>query len=479
MNRSSTSTSPPRSSAGRLVTLAGVALLLAAACNEPDRPKVTRAEAGPVAPTAQRDGDPQRGRQLVVNGNYMSCGLPYRAWQRAAGGGDPGPQPRGREPRNTGLPYALSVNSNADGVDVVAANCLLCHAATFGGELVIGLGNEALDFTGDSRGLVNAVGAYVSGAAESAAWRQWADRVAAIAPYSITDTIGVNPATNITLALIAHHDPQTLAWSNQPLIEPPPKSPLPVSVPPWWRVGKKHAMFYNAMGRGDHARYMMMKSLLCADSVDAAESVDAEFVHVRAFLASLQPPRYPWPIDADLAQRGKTVFEQSCAACHGTYGADGSYPNLVVDLATIGTDPAYARSSYDAERFMDWFNRSWYGERASARPAPGYIAPPLDGVWATAPFLHNGSVPTIAALLDSRTRPRFWTRDFEAPEFDAEALGWKYRSLPSGKQATADPLERKRIYDTTLHGYSNAGHLFGDPLSAEQRRALLEYLKTL
>ena len=119
------------------------------------------------------------------------------------------------------------------GVDVVAANCLLCHAATFDGELVIGLGNEALDFSGDSRDLVNAVGAYVSGAAESAAWRQWADRVAALAPYSITDTIGVNPATNMTLALIAHHDPQTLAWSNQPLIEPPPKTPLPVSVPPW------------------------------------------------------------------------------------------------------------------------------------------------------------------------------------------------------------------------------------------------------
>ena len=455
-------------------------LLLAAACNQADRPPVTRAEPGPVPPAAQRDGDAERGRQIVVNGSYMSCGLPYRAWQRVADTADPGPQPAGRAPRNRKLPYALSVNSNADGVDVVAANCLLCHAATFDGELVIGLGNESLDFTADPRGLVNAVGAYVSGKAETAAWEQWADRVAAVAPYSITDTVGANPATSITLALIAHHDPQTLAWSEAPLLKPPPTKPLPVSVPPWWRVGKKHAMFYNAMGRGDHARYMMMKSLLCADDIAAAETVDAGFVHVRAFLASLQPPRYPFAVDGELAQRGKGVFENTCAACHGTYGAGGSYPNLVVDLDTVGTDPTYAQSSYeDGGRFMDWFNRSWYGELASARPAPGYIAPPLDGVWATAPFLHNGSVPTIASLLDSATRPRYWTRDFEAPEFDPEALGWKYRSLSQGKQAFDDPLERKRIYDTTLPGYSNAGHIFGDSLSDDERRAVLEYLKTL
>jgi len=70
-------------------------------------------------------------------------------------------------------------------------------------------------------------------------------------------------------------------------------------------------------------------------------------------------------------------------------------------------------------------------------------------------------------------------RDFEAREFDPETLGWKYRDLPRGKQATADPLERKRLYDTTLHGYSNAGHTFGDALSADERRAVIEYLKTL
>jgi mono/diheme cytochrome c family protein len=457
-----------------------VLLLALAACSEKPRPPVAKAEPGPVATAEQRAGDPARGYRVIVNGDYMSCGLPYRAWRRVAGAPDPGPALPGRSPKNSRLPYALSLQEDARGVEVVAANCLLCHAATFDGELVIGLGNEWLDFTGDPRAQVNAVGAYVSGEAETEAWRKWADRISALAPYSVTDTVGVNPAPSITLALIAHHDPESLAWSQEPLLEPPPRKPLPVSVPPWWRIGKKHAMFYNAMGRGDHARYMMMKSLLCADSVDEAEAVDEQFVQVRAYLASLKPPRYPFAIDAELAARGKSVFEKTCSACHGSYGPEGEYPNLVVDLATIGTDPAYARASYeDADRFMDWFNRSWYGELASARPAPGYIAPPLDGVWATAPFLHNGSVPDVATLLDSGKRPTYWLRDFDDPRFDPQTLGWEYRELAGGKQTIDDPLERKRLYDTTLYGYSNAGHVFGDALSADERRAVIEYLKTL
>ena len=463
--------------AGAIALSLGLAL---SACSDSSGDLPTKAEPGPVAEYPQRAGDVARGYDLAVNGGYMSCGLPYRAWRRAAAQNDPGPAPAGRNEANAKLPYSLSLDTDPNGVQVISANCLLCHAAPFAGELVIGLGNEWLDFTGDPTALVEAAGLYVTGEAETAAWRKWSARIAALAPYSVTDTVGVNPAASITLALIAHHDAKTLAWSQQPLLEPPPSKPLPVSVPPWWRVGKKHAMFYNAMGRGDHARYMMMKSLLCADSVAEAEAIDARFVDLRAYLAALKPPAYPWDIDRQLAANGKPVFDRVCASCHGTYGGEASYPNLVVDLDTVGTDPAYARASYaDSERFMNWFNRSWYGELAEARPALGYIAPPLDGVWATAPFLHNGSVPDLATLLDSGKRPTYWMRDFDEPQFDPQALGWKYRSLPGGKSSLDDPLHRKRLYDTTLFGYSNAGHVFGDALTADERRAVIEYLKTL
>ena len=152
----------------------------------------------------------------------------------------------------------------------------------------------------------------------------------------------------------------------------------------------------------------------------------------------------------------------------------------MVGLEEVGTDPAYALQAYrDSDRFMDWFNRSWFGETARARPAPGYIAPPLDGIWATAPFLHNGAVPTLDTLLDSPRRPTYWTRSFESDDFDPQGVGWRYRALDTGKDGDHAEALRKRIYDTTRPGYSNAGHTFGDVLDPAQRRALIEYLKTL
>ena len=143
-------------------------------------------------------------------------------------------------------------------------------------------------------------------------------------------------------------------------------------------------------------------------------------------------------------------------------------------------DPAYAQGAYSqADGFMDWFNGSWYGDIAQARPALGYIAPPLDGVWATAPYLHNGSVPSIAALLDSGTRPTYWRRSFDSTDYDQATLGWAHQTLTAGKGATSDASVRKQIYDTTLPGHSNSGHTFGDALTSAQRRSLIEYLKTL
>lgn len=459
---------------------AAAMLLGLTACGDGGGSSVPKAEPGPVPPAEQRPGDPQAGYETVVSGRYTTCGMPYSAWKRAAAPAADAPGLSGREGPNADMPYFLSRHENDQGQDIVSTNCLFCHASELDGELVIGLGNESRDFTDDPRELVNAVGSYVSGEKATAAWRKWAARVSAVAPYMITETVGVNPAPNLTLALMAHRDPETLEWSEEPLLEPPPERPLPVSVPPWWRMQKKNALFYNAMGRGDHARFMMMKSLVCTDSVEEAERIDRTFTDVRAYLASMEPPEYPFPIDEALARRGRAVFERNCARCHGTYGPDGAYPNRVVALDRIGTDPAYARRAYEeSDRFMNWFNRSWYGEVSTARPALGYIAPPLDGVWATAPFLHNGSVPTIEALLDSDSRPTYWTRRSDSPAFDRDTLGWEYDELDHGKEGAANPEQRERIYDTTLPGHSNDGHTFGDTLTPKQRRAVLEYIKNL
>jgi len=457
------------------------ALVLLGGCGREDQqPDVAKSEPGKVPAATQRPGDARAGYDAILNRSVLTCGIPYSAYRRSVGETDPDLLLPNRTGRNAELPYSVTAFAAASGVELVTSNCLSCHAAPLDGEIIIGLGNEFLDFTNDPVVTVEGAGAYVDGEVEAAEWRKWADRVAAIAPYMMTDTVGVNPANNLTLALLAHRDSETLAWSEGPLLAPPPEKPLPVSVPPWWNMGKKHAMFYNAEGRGDHVGFMMLASTTCTDSVEEAERIDAWMTDVRAYLASLEPPKYPHPIDGPLSERGRELFEDNCKRCHGTYGEDGGYPNKVIALEDIETDPALAEGGYrDADRFIEWFNKSYYGERSRAAPALGYIAPPLDGVWATAPYLHNGSVPTIADLLDSRRRPVYWRYEADRPDFDPANIGWVYTRSPHGKDGAMSWDERYRIYDTTLPGYGNGGHTFGDDLTEDERVAVLEYLKTL
>ena len=440
-----------------------------------------RSEPGPVPATEQRPGDPRAGYEALVGAPYVGCGMPYSAYARLNPETDPRDMLAGREGRNAELPYSLTAMETADGVEVVSSNCLLCHAARFDDELVIGLGNEFLDFTGDPRDAVTSSGAYVRGAEETAEWQRWADRIEGIAPYTQMATVGANPATNLTWALIAHRDPETMAWSRQPLMEPPPPEPLPVSVPPWWRMSKKHAMFYTTIGRGDHARFMILASLLCADTVEDVEAADAYAPDIRAFIESIEPPEFPYPVDTGLAAEGEQVFEATCSRCHGTYGEDESYPNLVIPLEEVGTDPEYALAATDGrrDRFYEWVMQSPYAQSVVTGPAPGYIAPPLDGVWATAPYLHNGSVPDAVTLLDSQRRPDFWRHETEPRRYDPETLGWAWERLEAGQASAPTREERVRIYDTTLPGYGNEGHRFGDSLTEAERHAVIEYLKTL
>ena len=107
------------------------------------------------------------------------------------------------------------------------------------------------------------------------------------------------------------------------------------------------------------------------------------------------------------------------------------------------------------------------------------MAPPLDGVWASAPYFHNGAVPTVAGVLESGARPRYWTRSFDSTDYDPAALGWKHTVVDHGQAEESDKEARKRLYDTDQVGHGNGGHTFGDGLSAGDRAAVIEYLKTL
>ncbi len=464
-----------------LAFFSAVALLIGCGDAEKERPLALVSPVGPVSAETQRPGSPDVGYDALVNKAYVTCGIPYSAYKKIA---SPPPSSRrlpGRTGRNAELPYNLTFYQTPQGAELVVPNCLTCHAGEFNGRRIVGLGDESADYTRDPSIAAESAGAYVTAEAEVLEWRKFADRLNTIAPYVVTDTVGVNPAVNLTWALFAHRDPKTLRWSAKPLLGPPPEKPLPVSVPPWWRMSKKNAMFYTAAGRGDHARMMILASALCTDNVDEARRIDAYAPDIRAYLASIEPPKWPFDVDRKLADRGQAVFEKNCAACHGTYGATSMYPNLVLSHEEVGTDPLLALRATDGSeaRFVRWAQQSFYGENARLAPAPGYVAPPLDAVWATAPYLHNGSVPTLEALLDSTKRPKYWLRSFDSRDYDRRRLGWNFKDLPHGKDVESDSKRRSRIYDTTLPGYSNQGHAFGDVLSDDEREAVLEYLKTL
>ena len=144
-----------------------------------------------------------------------------------------------------------------------------------------------------------------------------------------------------------------------------------------------------------------------------------------------------------------------------------------------------ARSYGLSDRLVAHYNSTWLGaEYPVQTKRVGYQAPPLDGIWATAPYLHNGSVPTLHALLDSTTRPARFTRppstDFS--HYDTLAVGWKFSEVTAEELASTakrSPFQAKFIVNTARFGMGNQGHTFGDQLTEAERAEVIEYLKTL
>jgi hypothetical protein len=219
-----------------------------------------------------------------------------------------------------------------------------------------------------------------------------------------------------------------------------------------------------------------------------------------------EPPRYPFPIDPARAETGKQLYAQHCATCHGASGRDfnGGAKGLVGQVNPINhirTDPCrldnytHALSAeqgnlyaaYPTERFSHF------------RKTNGYANLPLDGIWLRGPYLHNGSVPTVRDLLESAAnRPKAFYRGYDV--IDQERLGFvsdvleengvkffRYETQCTDPTRCADqPNPQNRHNDNVCApgrwaGNSNRGHdgpAYGSELSAEQKDAIVEYLKT-
>jgi mono/diheme cytochrome c family protein len=345
-----------------------------------------------------------------------------------------------------------------------------------------------------------------------------------------------------------------------------------VDFPVWWNVGHRTRRFHDGSFAMDNARPVMgffmpiLSQSHFADIPHGREWIEKYDQDVQVWLESLTAPAYPGPIDTALAERGAKLFHNkdlwapglgntvprpsggngSCATCHGVYSPrfvhDSKYldsPELegiaahIVPLPTIDTDPARLRSLNDGlKQNLKW---TWWGYGTTETPGKcfgtvepeGYLAPPLYGVWATAPYFHNGSVPNVWEVLEPSERKPIWRR-VSAPKpandpnavmgydtnlaraYDHGKLGWKYDALPcgipllqpflectpgqaetspasllwftwniEGAPATPPQLEDRKIYNTHKYSQSNRGHEFTRVLTDDERRALVEYLKTL
>jgi len=430
-----------------------------------------------INPSPQRTGQADKGYDYLVNGDYVSSGIPIDLL------GSFGMADSSNMLNRSGKARLLPPQFNLiqkNGIELAAPNCLTCHSDHLNGQFVIGLGNTTMDYRYDLQSGINFLSGIIKQkyGAESDTYKAFSPfhkASMALSGKLRTEARGPNPADKLTAVLIAHRDPSSLAWSDS-LLVPIPDENIPTDVPPWWHLKKKNAMFYTGIGRGDFSRFLMASSILTLSDTSEARVIDQQFPNVLAWIKTLEAPEYPKAVDKRLAEEGKRLFELNCSTCHGTYGPSGNYPNLLVALDKVGTDPALSNAYTDGlySNFINWYNESWFttGDHPGQLVIDtGYVAPPLDGIWATAPYFHNGSVPTVEAVLNSKERPQKWARSFNNSDYDYQTLGWKYKVL--------DSLDRCNCYDTTLKGYGNAGHPFGDDLDEDERLAVIEYLKTI
>lgn len=179
-------------------------------------------------------------------------------------------------------------------------------------------------------------------------------------------------------------------------------------------------------------------------------------------------PKYPLPIDQALAAKGKPIYDRDCADCHA-FG--GSRTGKIIPAAEVGTD---------TNRLAMWTQESAdaYINLAAAYPWKmthfvknnGWESCALDGVWLRAPYLHNGSVPTLEDLLKpADQRPKKFYRGYDV--YDRQHVGF----VTGGSEAEKYGV----LMDTSVQGNGNGGHLWGVNLPEDQKKALVEYMKTL
>ncbi len=275
-----------------------------------------------------------------------------------------------------------------------------------------------------------------------------------------------------------------------------------VDFPSVWMQGPKTGMRLHWDGNNDKVSERNRSAAFGTGATPPL--LDREsLARFEAWLATAEPPRFtdvfPDRFDKALAERGAAIYAAECAECHGASGRDfsGEYVGKVTPIDEIATDRGrldnYTR---DLALNQNMLYAGWGDERFQRfRKTNGYANMPLDGLWLRAPYLHGGSVPTLADLLERpENRPAAFLRGGDL--YDPERMGFESRPsrIPPGTAAhlfcyvtraggealcpARVPEMRGACADGPCRGNGAEGHLYGTDLPPEDKRALIEHLKT-
>ncbi|APR80168.1 Hypothetical protein A7982_05515 [Minicystis rosea] len=412
---------------------------------------------------------------------------------------------------------------------------------------------------------------------------------------NLTRTRGTNNASDINLAFL---------FPDQGILSPDVTlgvltsgSTASMDTPAWWNMGHRPVKFVDGVFPMDAPRVDMVfytpflglfGSLGGPLSEAGQDWMRAHGPALNTWAESLKAPAYPLAINTSLAEQGAVLFHTldlwgagrnnpvprpqgngSCASCHGAYSpqyvnnpafldtpALEGMASYIVPLDIIGTDPVRVLTNNEAVQVAGATNFFGYpttaGTDQDCGPQNrsdlrgdrelGYLAPPLYGVWATAPYFHNGSVPNVWEVLKPSARKPLWKRVSKPARwdqkgrvimgfdtditraYDAQKMGWKYDTVACQWEGYLNPMvspyincnpdndedplmqdilaavysnfvltwnvlfpptltqqqkEDRKIYNAHMYGQGNEGHELSAVLTDNERYALIEYLKTL
>lgn len=332
--------------------------------------------------------------------------------------------------------------------------CLACHQGKVAGKAVPGLPNSLLalqTLTEEVRSTKFRMGKKLTRM----------DLGSAVIPLGTSN--GTTNAVMFGVALMANRDaelnvvpglPDTMTHHDH-------------DAPAWWHFKKKQRLYSDGFAAKGH-RPLMQFMLIPENGPEKFREWEDDFREIYAWLESLQPPAYPFAIDRSLAGEGEKVFNQNCAECHGTYGSKPSYPNKIVSIDEVGTDPV--RLAALSARHREGYGASWFGhfgEHEVVADPGGYVAPPLDGVWASAPYFHNGSVPTLWHVLHPDERPKVWLRSEDG--YDQDKAGLEVQALDRMPEDVKTGRDKRRYFNTAISGKRRRAIVF--PMSSTKARS--------